>query len=76
MAKVISTGKGNFLGATKGNAAKNTNLSTGGGGSGEGHGGSPGGSKFIGQTKGNRDLPNELSSGVSMGHGAPHGGTR
>jgi hypothetical protein len=69
MAKVISTGKGNFLGATKGNAAKNTNLSTGGGGGGEGHGGAPSGSKFIGQTKGNRDLPINRSNGVSEGHG-------
>ena len=58
--KVQSTGKGKFLGPTKGNAAKNTNLSTGGGGSGESHGGKPS-AKFIGETKGNRDLPTKRS---------------
>lgn len=66
--KVKSTSKGDFLGNTKGNADLGTNRSSGGGGSGEGHGGTPG-SKFIGTTKGNRDLPIDRSSGVSMGHG-------
>ena len=59
---------GKFLGETKGNANLPTNRSTGGGGSGESHGGKPG-SKFIGETKGNRDLPINRSSGVSEGHG-------
>jgi hypothetical protein len=35
---------------------------------GESHAGSPG-SQFIGDTKGNRDLKPERSSGVSTGHG-------
>ncbi len=64
--------KGKFLGDTKGNRDLNTNRSVGGGGSGEGHSGSPSG-KFLGSTKGNRDLPPNRTAGVVSGVGDPHG---
>lgn len=54
---------------TKGNRDRNVCLSEGSiGGSGEDHSGSPSG-KFLGETKGNRDLPPNRSSGVKGGHG-------
>jgi hypothetical protein len=59
---------GKFLGPTKGNTDRNTNVSQGGGGSGESHGGSPSG-KFLGSTKGNTNIPPNRTSGVSGGHG-------
>lgn len=64
--------KGKFLGDTKGNRDLNTNRSTGGGGSGESHSGSPSG-KWLGPTKGNRDLPPNRTAGVVSGVGDPHG---
>ena len=64
--------KGKFLGPTKGNRDLNTNRTTGGGGSGESHGGSPSG-KFLGPTKGNRDLPIDRTAGHKMGAGDPQG---
>jgi hypothetical protein len=55
--------KSKFLGDTKGTRDLHCNRSTGGGGAGESHSGSPSG-KFLGETKGNRDLPINRSSGV------------
>ena len=63
--KSTHSGKGKMWGSLTSMPMKET---TAGPTSGESHSGSPS-SKFIGPTKGNRDLPTNRTKGVSSGHG-------